>query len=66
LEKEKVWAEDSKDKDKAEKMTQEYIKNSNIRICKRCGNAIVKASGCLKMKCRCGYRFCFKCGSENA
>jgi len=37
-----------------------------IRTCRRCGNGVELADGCLKMKCRCGYRFCFKCGSENA
>jgi hypothetical protein len=37
-----------------------------IRACRRCGNGIELAEGCLKMMCRCGYRFCFKCGSENA
>jgi hypothetical protein len=38
----------------------------NIRVCRRCGSGVELASGCLKMKCRCGYRFCFQCGSENA
>lgn len=27
---------------------------------------VIRDTGCFKMKCRCGYRFCFKCGSENA
>lgn len=49
-----------------ERLTEEYLKRSTIRKCRRCGNGVVKASGCLKMKCRCGYRFCFQCGSENA
>jgi hypothetical protein len=39
---------------------------STIKRCRRCGNGIEFESGCLKMKCRCGYRFCFQCGSENA
>ena len=39
---------------------------NNICICRRCGNGIEHSSGCYKMKCRCGYRFCVKCGSENA
>lgn len=38
----------------------------NIKSCRRCGNGIELSDGCLKMKCRCGYRFCFQCGSENA
>ena len=51
---------------KNEQQFLEYIKKSNIRVCNRCKNAVVKSSGCNKMKCRCGYRFCFVCGSENA
>lgn len=38
----------------------------NFRKCRRCGIYIEKKDGCDKMKCRCGYRFCFICGSENA
>ena len=38
----------------------------NIKSCRRCGNGIELSDGCLKMKCRCGYRFCFQCGAENA
>jgi len=30
-------------------MMKEYLAKSNIRICKRCGNGIVKSSGCNKM-----------------
>ena len=51
---------------KNEQQFLEYMKSSNIRVCNRCKNAVVKSSGCNKMKCRCGYRFCFVCGSENA
>jgi len=39
---------------------------SDVRVCKRCAVPIFKSSGCDKMRCRCGYRFCFRCGSENA
>ena len=45
---------------------EEYVARSNIRACRRCGNGVVKSSGCNKMKCRCGYRFCYVCGKENA
>ena len=38
----------------------------NIKRCRRCGNGVELQSGCLKMKCLCGYRFCYQCGSENA
>ena len=47
-------------------MTNEYLKKTNIKICKKCGNGVVLGTGCNKMKCRCGYRFCIQCGSENA
>ena len=54
------------DRRKDEELLQEYLKKSTIRICKRCGQGVVKSSGCNKMKCRCGYRFCYECGVENA
>mmetsp|Transcript_50973 Transcript_50973/g.75633 ORF Transcript_50973/g.75633 Transcript_50973/m.75633 type:complete len:348 (-) Transcript_50973:116-1159(-) len=35
--------------------------------CKRCYMLVTKKKGgCDKVKCRCGYRICFVCGSENA
>ena len=49
-----------------ERLTLEFMKSSNIRVCARCHAGVTKASGCDKMKCRCGYRFCYQCGSENA
>ena len=54
------------DKTANEQAFQQYMQNSNIRVCGRCKNAVVKSSGCNKMKCRCGFRFCYVCGSENA
>lgn len=38
----------------------------NVKRCRRCGQGVLKESGCHKVKCRCGYRFCFICLSENA
>jgi len=52
--------------EEAERLTLSYLQSSNIRYCKRCNAGIVKSSGCDKLKCRCGYRFCYHCGSENA
>jgi len=52
-----------------EELTSSYLKQlkNNARPCGRCGTIIVKKEGgCAKMKCRCGYRFCFICGVENA
>ena len=36
------------------------------RACPRCSTWLHKAEGCDKLKCRCGYRFCWRCGAENA
>ena len=39
----------------------------NIRNCPRCNQLITKVIGtCNKMKCVCGFKFCFKCGVVNA
>eukprot|EP01041_Mallomonas_annulata_P011948 gene11947-25033_t len=43
-----------------------YLVNINVKYCKKCRTGVVKESGCDKMKCRCGYKFCYKCGSENS
>ena len=40
--------------------------SADIKMCARCAMPVMKAHGCYKMKCRCGYRFCFNCLSENA
>lgn len=52
--------------DDPEEETRKYMLTSGIRVCKQCGNGVTKSSGCNKMKCRCGYRFCYECGTENA
>lgn len=52
-----------------EQLTASYFEQNkkNMRECRRCGTLVAKKEGgCLKMKCRCGYRFCFECGVENA
>jgi len=44
----------------------EFIeRDATIKRCRRCGNGVAKSEGCNKMKCRCGFRFCFACGAEN-
>ena len=37
-----------------------------IRACPGCGVGIVLREGCSKVQCRCGARFCMKCGSIGA
>jgi len=52
-----------------EQLTRSYIElnKTQMRPCGRCGTLVMKSEGgCAKMKCRCGYRFCFVCGMENA
>jgi len=52
-----------------EQLTRSYIElnKAQMRPCGRCGALVMKhEGGCVKMKCRCGYRFCFVCGVENA
>ena len=51
----------------ADRSLEEYLKeHENVRPCPQCGEAVEKAFGCDKMKCRCGYRFCFVCFAPNA
>jgi len=37
-----------------------------MRICSNCGNGIERKGGCDKVMCRCGAKFCYRCGKENA
>jgi hypothetical protein len=36
------------------------------RLCPSCGVRIQKIEGCDLMECMCGYRFCYRCGSQGA
>ena len=45
--------------------SRQYLRDAGVRRCERCGASVVKASGCDKMKCRCGYQFCYqRCGNQ--
>ena len=46
--------------------TLALLDSLEIRICKKCHNGVCKSSGCDKLMCRCGYKFCYHCGVENA
>ena len=46
--------------------SRQYLRDAGVRRCDRCGSGVVKASGCDKMKCRCGYQFCYQCGTKDA
>ena len=51
-----------------EKQFQLYLheNKSKYRQCLQCMNIIELVSGCYKLTCRCGNRFCWKCGSPEA
>lgn len=52
-----------------ERLTASFFEQNKKRFreCRRCHTLVEKKEGsCAKMKCRCGYRFCFICGVENA
>ena len=34
--------------------------------CDKCKSYMALSGGCNKIKCRCGYRFCYVCKSPNA
>jgi len=38
-------------------------KEKDWQQCGKCGRIVEKTSGCCHMICRCGYEFCYKCGS---
>lgn len=40
-------------------------KNNNWRRCPKCRIFVEKIEGCRYMKCRCGTRFCYSCGSTD-
>jgi hypothetical protein len=46
--------------------TLTLLNELEVRICKKCHNGVCKSSGCDKLMCRCGYKFCYHCGVENA
>lgn len=49
-----------------EEKTARFLKESKVRTCSRCGVRVLKSEGCDKMMCRCGYKFCYACGSPGA
>ena len=40
--------------------------DESVQQCRSCGATISKVDGCDKFMCRCGYKFCWKCGAEGA
>jgi len=50
----------------AERAFALFANAQNFRQCARCRCWVERAEGCEKVTCRCGYRFCHKCGSPEA
>ncbi|PHJ24522.1 ibr domain protein [Cystoisospora suis] len=45
---------------------EEYKKAEHLRDCLQCGAVLHLESGCHRMRCRCGFKFCYVCGTPNA
>lgn len=52
------------EKDKDDLMLFRLAKEKEWQRCEKCGQVVEKTSGCCHMICRCGFEFCYKCGSE--
>lgn len=48
-----------------DELTLQWMQEHTV-TCGVCGSRIEKESGCDKIECLCGYRFCFSCGAANA
>ncbi|XP_065850704.1 E3 ubiquitin-protein ligase RSL1-like [Euphorbia lathyris] len=44
-------------------MMIDLAKRKNWRRCPKCNFYVEKSTGCFYIKCRCGYAFCYRCGT---
>lgn len=49
---------------KEESMFKSLVQKKNWQKCPSCKIHVEKSQGCQHMTCRCGYEFCYKCGSK--
>lgn len=54
----------SSEKEKDDIMFDKLAKEKLWKHCTRCRHIVEKTSGCDHITCRCGYEFCYVCGSE--
>ncbi|XP_052188200.1 E3 ubiquitin-protein ligase RSL1-like isoform X2 [Diospyros lotus] len=54
----------AKRKGKDDAMVKELAKKKSWRKCSNCKTYVEKTEGCVHMTCRCGYEFCYGCGSN--
>lgn len=60
---EKLNAKKKKGKDD-DGLVKELAKKKSWRKCPNCKIYVEKTEGCLHITCRCGYEFCYRCGSK--
>ncbi|XP_058078494.1 E3 ubiquitin-protein ligase RSL1-like [Magnolia sinica] len=53
--------EDEKGRD--DLLVMELAKSKKWKRCSRCKFYVEKTEGCVHMTCRCGFQFCYRCGS---
>ncbi|KAA8528411.1 hypothetical protein F0562_035766 [Nyssa sinensis] len=53
-----------KEKGGEDEMVEELAKKKSWRKCPHCKYYVEKTEGCLHITCRCGYEFCYRCGTE--
>ncbi|KAK9274710.1 hypothetical protein L1049_021961 [Liquidambar formosana] len=46
-------------------MMMNLAKNKNWKRCPKCRFYVEKSQGCMYMKCRCGFAFCYNCGAPS-
>ena len=56
--------QESKDEKKLDEKFLNFVKGANYKICPICKFWVEKAYGCESMKCRCGNKFCYRCGNS--
>ncbi|KAF5732087.1 E3 ubiquitin-protein ligase [Tripterygium wilfordii] len=49
---------------KEDKMVMKLVKKKKWKRCPNCSFYVDKISGCIHISCRCGFEFCYRCGSK--